>query len=94
MEKKAVVVTTEHRGVFFGYIEDKSKLPAEITLTQARMCVYWSLDTRGVLGLASHGPKPDCKITHAIPRFVAYKITSLMECSPEATENWEKGIWK
>jgi hypothetical protein len=32
---RAVVVTTEHKGVFFGYVADESKLPAQVTLTQA-----------------------------------------------------------
>lgn len=36
MKEKAVLVTTEFRGVFFGYVKDESKLPEEITLTNAR----------------------------------------------------------
>lgn len=94
MDKKPVVVTTEHRGVFFGYVEDDSKLPSEITLTNARMCVYWNSSIKGVLGLAAVGPDKDCRIGHSIPKFTAWKITSVSDCTPEATENWEKGPWK
>ena len=92
--KRAVVVTTEKRGVFFGYVEDDSKSPAQITLSQTRMCVYWAAETKGVLGLAATGPLGDCRITHAIPSMTAYQITAILDCSPEAVQKWEEGIWK
>jgi hypothetical protein len=94
MNKKPVVITTEFRGVFFGYVADESKAPSEITLEQARMCVYWSANVKGVLGLAATGPSKDCKVTHAVPKFTAYKVTSVTECSPEAAEKWEQNLWK
>jgi len=40
---RAVVVTTENRGVFFGYVRDESKAPAQITLEKVRNCVYWPM---------------------------------------------------
>lgn len=61
-EKKMVLVTTEFRGVFSGYIKDDSKLPAEITLTGVRNCIYWSPKIGGFLGLAAIGPNSSCKI--------------------------------
>ena len=91
--KKAVVVTTENRGVFFGYVEDDSKCPSEITLSNVRMCVYWNAEVKGVLGLASSGPNKGCRITHSVPSFKAYKVTGVMECNPQATEAWEKSFW-
>lgn len=93
-DKRPVVVTTEMRGVFFGYVEDDSKLPNELVISQARMCVYWNVETRGVLGLAGLGPKEGCKVTHAIPKITLYKVSSVMDASPEATEAWEKSLWK
>lgn len=92
--KKAVVVTTEHRGVFFGYVENDSELPSKIEIVNARMCVYWTTETKGVLGLASSGPKEGCRITHPVPKLTLYKVTAVMDASPEATENWEKSLWK
>lgn len=92
-KQKAVVVTTEHRGVFFGYVANDKKAPAEIELEKARMCVYWSSDVKGVLGLAATGPSNSCRVTHAVPTFKAYKVTGILECSPEAVEKWEKGVW-
>lgn len=91
--KRAVVVTTKHRGVFFGYVKSDEKLPGEIKLTQVRMCVYWSSDVRGVTGLSLGGPTAGCRITHAVPEVTIYNITSVMECASAAVEQWEKSIW-
>lgn len=94
MIKRPVVVTTEFRGVFFGYVADDTKMPERIDLESARMCVYWSADVKGVLGLAATGPSKDCRVTHAIPKMTAYKVTAILDCSPEAAEKWEQGVWK
>lgn len=55
-----LVVTTVHKGVFFGYgtpTDEKT-----IKIDRARMCVYWPSETHGVLGLAAQGPKNGSKI--------------------------------
>lgn len=93
MNKRPVVVTTEFRGVFFGYVKDDSKSPERIELEQARMCVYWSTDVKGVVGLAATGPTKECRVTHSIPSMTAYKVTAVLDCSPEAAEKWEAGAW-
>lgn len=93
MDKRPVVITTEHRGVFFGYVLDDSKLPTEVTLEGARICVYWSADVKGVLGLAATGPSKNCRISHAVPKFTAYKVTAVLDCTPEASEKWEQSLW-
>ena len=88
---KPLVVTTEHRGVFFGYgtpTTDKT-----IRLERARMCVYWSADVKGVLGLAATGPSKDCRIGPAVPAITLAAVTSVMECSDESAKAWEKGPW-
>lgn len=86
-----LVVTTEHRGVFFGYGVPTSE--SEIRLEKARMCVYWSADVKGVVGLAATGPSSLCKIGLAAPAITLRGVTSVMECSPEAAAAWEKGPW-
>ena len=89
---KAVVVTTAHRGVFFGNTDQN---PSDtITLKDARMCVYWSAAMRGVLGLASAGPDKDCRISNAVPELELHGVTAVMQCSPEAVERWESAPWK
>jgi hypothetical protein len=88
---KPVVVTTENRGVFFGYAELAIK--DEITLKDARMCVYWSSNVKGILGLAYTGPLSGCKISPPAPSIILNKVTSVMECTKEAAEAWEKNTW-
>ena len=51
--ERAVLVTTEHRGVFFGYATDPDG--DTITLRACRNAIYWSADVRGFLGLAATG---------------------------------------
>jgi hypothetical protein len=86
-----LVVTTEHRGVFFGYgTPNRGNV---IRLEEARMCVYWSADCKGVLGLAAHGPTKGCRIGPAAPAITLQKVTSVMEVSPEAEAKWKKEPW-
>jgi len=92
---KGVVVTTAHRGVFFGYLDGKSRKDAKIvTITRARMCVYWSADVKGVLGLAATGPSNDCRVGPAVPAITLQDVTSVMEASNDAIKAWETIIWK
>ncbi len=91
MTGKHVVVTTKHRGVFFGVLEEQNG--GSLTLTDARNCVYWDHATKGYLGLAAKGPQAKCKITDAAPRLTLYGITSVVECSDEAVEAWEAAPW-
>ena len=90
-KKKFVVVCTEFRGVFAGYADDVTADP--ITLTDAQMCVYWSQDTRGVMGLAATGPTKSCKITKPVPQMKAYKVTAVLDATKEAEEAWQNTPW-
>ncbi len=90
----AVVVTTEWRGVFFGYVEDDSDLPAKIVLRDARNCVYWSSTIRGVLGLAAIGPSNDCKIGPKVPTATIWKVTGVFGCDPASIKKWEAAPWR
>ena len=88
--ERAVVVTTAHRGVFFGYA---SKTDGEtINLKRARLCVYWSSDLRGFMGLASAGPSKGCKIGPAAD-IVLRAITSVVAVTPEAEAKWNAAPW-
>lgn len=88
MKNKAVLVTTEFRGVFFGYVKNDSKLPDEITLTKVQNCIYWSSDCNGFLGLAVNGPTPSCKIGVEVPELRLFKVTSVSPVSDEAAAKW------
>lgn len=86
-----MLVTTAHKGVFFGYASDVDG--ATIQLKKARLCVYWSADLRGFMGLASHGPTKSCKVGPAVDSITLRDITSVSDCTPQAVEAWEKGFW-
>lgn len=89
--ERPVLVTTSHRGVFFGYAEDTTG--PIVTLKRARNCVYWSRDVRGFLGLAKTGPSGDCRIGPATDSIELRDITCVAEVSPEAIEKWEAAPW-
>ena len=87
---KPVLVTTEFRGVFFGFVKNEESLPEEITLTDCRNCIYWSSSVGGFLGLASKGPDSQCKIGSQIKEITLYKITSVTPVEEKAVEAWKK----
>lgn len=85
-----VLVTTEFRGVFFGYLKEDTKAPEELILTGARCCIYWSSDCGGFLGLASDGVTDKCRIGKRVDELKLYKITSITPVSSKAAETWER----
>ena len=86
---KAVLVTTEHRGVFFGHVKDDTKAPAEITLTGARNCIYWASSMGGFLGLATKGPDRECRIGARVGELTLYKVTSVTAVEEGAAKAWD-----
>ena len=89
--ERPVLVTTAHRGVFFGYATETDG--ETINLRAGRLCVHWSADLRGFMGLASHGPSNTCKIGPAAD-ITLRNITAVVEVSPDAVERWEKAPWR
>jgi hypothetical protein len=87
---RAVLVTTTHRGVFFGYADQTDG--ATIKLRGARNCIYWSSEVKGFLGLASTGPSKNCKIGPSVD-IELRDITCVAECSPTAVTAWEGAPW-
>ncbi len=91
MDKPKVVVTTKHRGVFFGTLESREN--GEVVLSDGRVCVRWSKETKGFVGLAATGPMAGSKVSPAAPKMEIFDITSILHCSPEAIEQWESEPW-
>jgi hypothetical protein len=87
-----LVVTTAHKGVFFGY--GKPTTNKIIRLEKAQMCVYWSQDVHGVLGLAAIGPSSSCKIGPPVPAMTLQDVTGVMEASKKAESAWANQPWK
>ena len=93
--KIAVLITTDSskRGVFAGLIDPSDCEKETLTAEELRMCVYWSADMRGVLGLASKGPSSTCKISPAVKKATLRGVTAIIELSEEALKNWRKEPW-
>lgn len=89
---RPVVVTTAHRGVFFGYTADADDAET-IRLERARMCVYWPAANHGVLGLAERGPLSEARVSPAVQRITLRNITAVIAVTPEAAERWEAEPW-
>ena len=86
-KERPVIITTEFRGVFFGYAINTDG--DTINLRSARNCIYWDSSIGGFMGLAEKGPGPNCKIG---PRadIELRKVTAILEVTPEAVKAWEK----
>ena len=85
-KERAVIVTTEFRGVFFGYATNTDG--EVIELKRSRLCISWSADIRGFMGLAAVGPNSQCRIGPPAD-ITLRKITSVLEVTPEAVAKWE-----
>lgn len=88
---RAVIVTTAHRGVFFGRADTTDG--ETIKLKDARLCVYWDSSLKGFMGLASDGPSDKCRIGPAAD-IELRNITAVVEVTPEAAKRWEAAPWK
>lgn len=84
---RPVLVTTEYRGVFFGYADDTSG--ENITLIGARNCIYWPSQNGGFMGLAAEGPAKGARIGCKVERIDLRKVTSVTEVTSEAQRVWE-----
>lgn len=89
-KKRAVIVTTEFRGVFFGYATDTDCDP--IKLTDARNCISWPSSNQGFMGLASMGPVDGARIG-PLADIELRKVTSVIEVTPEAEKRWIAAKW-
>lgn len=86
-----LVVTTSHRGVFFGY-----GVPSDaqtIRIERCRMVVYWSADVRSVVGLAANGPTNGCRIGPTAPAITLRDVTAVIEVSDEVANKFEDAPW-
>ena len=92
--ERAVMVCTDKRGVFFGYVDGDVPLGPDacVRLTRARMAVYW--EGRGVMSLASEGPSAKCRVTPAAPSIDLIGIHACSDVAPVAIDRWEAGPWK
>lgn len=83
---KAVLITTQWRGVFFGYAEDIAG--ETITITNARMAIYFGTE-RGLLELCETGPTAKSRISARSPEVQVRGVTAVFTVSDEAVKSWE-----
>lgn len=88
--ERPVLVTTAHRGVFFGYAADTSG--ETIKLRACRNCLRWSRAMKGFIGLANSGPDSDCRVGRPADLELR-NITCVAEVTPEAAAKWEAAPW-
>lgn len=90
---RPVLVTTAHRGVFFGYlVGDPAK--EKVVINRARNVTYWDVATRSFLGLAANGPTSKCRVSAAAgTESTLFDVTGVFVCTPEAVEKFEQGPW-
>lgn len=89
-ERIPVLVTTAHRGVFFGFADpDETESKEEIRLHKCRNCLSWDSSIGGFLGLASVGPSDKCRIGSQATSVLLHDITSVAECTVEASAAWQ-----
>ena len=87
---RPVLVTTVHRGVFFGFATKTDG--ATIKLTRARNCIYWPVGQKGFLGLAAVGPLSGARV--GPPADIELRnITCIAECTPQSVVAWEGAPW-
>ena len=88
--ERPVLVTTEHRGVFFGYA---TKTDGEtIALRRARNVIYWPTQNRGFLGLASEGPLQGSRVGPAAD-IELRAITCVAAVTDAAVARFEAQPW-
>ena len=93
-KSRHVIVTTDHnkRGVFYGVLADR-KSKTELVLTDAKMVIYWSPETHGVLGLAANGPADGSRVSPAVSSIELQGVTAIMDCSEKAIARFAEEIW-
>jgi hypothetical protein len=87
---RPVLVTTVHRGVFFGYATETDGLTVQ--LKDARNCIFWSADCKGFMGLAAKGPTAGCRVGPKAD-ITLRNVTSVSEVTNEAATKWELAPW-
>ena len=86
-----VLVTTVHRGVFFGFAQSREAIESreKVWLTNARNCIRWEASVGGFLGLANVGPTDALVgVGKSVPELLLHDITAVAVCTESATAVW------
>ena len=87
---KPILITTQHRGVFFGLVpEDQDMTATTMALKSARCAIYWGT-TGGVFQLADTGPTAKSRIGAPADIEAVHDITLVLAVTPGALEKWQR----
>lgn len=84
-----VLITTKHRGVFAGEIDDDAHLgETSLSVRNARMAIRFGT-TRGLMQLAETGPTENSKISATADIPVLHDITAIFAMTDAAWAKWQ-----
>jgi hypothetical protein len=86
---KNILITTQHRGVFFAQVEDNADLSQRTlsNLKNCRMAIYWNT-TKGVMELANDGPNKGSRIGAPADVDVMHDVTAIFNVTDKAAAAW------
>lgn len=84
-----VIITTQHRGVWFARIDASQDLTSKTltNLKDCRMAIYWGT-TKGVQQLADTGPTEKSRISAPADIAVLHDVTAVFNVTDKAAEVW------
>lgn len=85
---KPILVSTQHRGVFFGFVDDDTDLTQRtFSLKDSRMAIRWST-TKGIAELAEDGPNSGSRVGAKADLIALHDVTAVWECTEKAVKAW------
>lgn len=86
---KNILITTQHRGVFFAQVEDNADLSQKVitNLKNCRMAIYFGT-TKGVIELAHTGPTSKSVIGAPADVDIMHDVTAVFSVSDNAAAKW------
>lgn len=92
---KTVLITTEHRGVWYAEVEQDADLtsPTLTDLKNCRMAVRFGTD-KGLQELCETGPTRSSLISAPSDILVLHKVTGVFAVTQAAAEKWNSHINK
>ena len=89
---KPVIITTTHRGVFFGRVPSgQDMFAADITLNNATMVIRWGT-IHGLGQLAATGPTPKSKLSSVVTSWHLRDISSVLAVTSEAATAFDNAV--
>lgn len=86
-KKIPVLVTTVHRGVFFGYISPDEMGNKTVSLKSARMAIKWGTE-KGIMELCETGPTHKSLIGSRADIASLHDVTAIFLVTDEAEKKW------